>query len=270
MIKLFYITNKPEVAKIAQSAGVDRIFVDMEHIGKEERQHNMNTVKNIHTVEDVKAVKKVLNNAKLLVRVNPIHENSEEEIDSVIKAGADYVMLPMWKTVSEVERFIRYVGKSASVMLLLETKEAAQNLDEVLKLDGIDEIHIGLNDLHLSLKKKFMFELLVDGTVDGIAEKIKAKGIPFGIGGVGGVGKGATLPAEYILAEHYRLGSSMAILSRSFCNTEIINDLSEIKSIFDEGIKKNREYESFLSGAGNDYLKKMHRETKEIIEKIVK
>ena len=36
-LKLMYITNKPEVAKIAQNAGVDRIFVDLEIIGKEEK-----------------------------------------------------------------------------------------------------------------------------------------------------------------------------------------------------------------------------------------
>ena len=27
-LKLFYITNEPEIAKIAETAGVDRIFID--------------------------------------------------------------------------------------------------------------------------------------------------------------------------------------------------------------------------------------------------
>ena len=31
-LKLMYITNKPEIAQIAESSGVDRIFVDMEYI----------------------------------------------------------------------------------------------------------------------------------------------------------------------------------------------------------------------------------------------
>ena len=38
-----------------------------------------------------------LSSSELLVRVNPWNENSYYEIDSVIKAGADLVMLPMWK-----------------------------------------------------------------------------------------------------------------------------------------------------------------------------
>ena len=52
-IKLMYITNRIKVAKIAESVGVDRIFVDMETLGKAERQRGMDTVKSFHTVEDV-------------------------------------------------------------------------------------------------------------------------------------------------------------------------------------------------------------------------
>lgn len=53
-LKLMYITNNPEVAQIAERAGVDRIFVDMEYIGKSERQGGMDTVQSHHTLEDVK------------------------------------------------------------------------------------------------------------------------------------------------------------------------------------------------------------------------
>ena len=52
-LKLMYITNKPEIAQIAESSGVDRIFVDMEYIGKAERQGGLDSVQNHHTVEDV-------------------------------------------------------------------------------------------------------------------------------------------------------------------------------------------------------------------------
>ena len=37
-LKLMFITNDPQTARIAQAAGVDRIFVDMEALGKAERQ----------------------------------------------------------------------------------------------------------------------------------------------------------------------------------------------------------------------------------------
>ena len=91
MLKLMYITNQPEIAQIAETAGVDRIFVDMEFIGKDERQKGLDTVKSHHTVQDVAAIKAAVESAEVLVRVNPIHgplsdyPGSREEIDAVIR-----------------------------------------------------------------------------------------------------------------------------------------------------------------------------------------
>ena len=99
-LKLMYITNQPQIAQIAESSGVDRIFVDMEYIGKADRQGGLDSVKNHHTVEDVRRMKQAVESAEVLVRVNPIHEatseytSSEQEIDEVISAGADIIMLP--------------------------------------------------------------------------------------------------------------------------------------------------------------------------------
>ena len=59
-LKLMYITNNPTIAHIAEDAGVDRIFVDMEYIGKADRQGGMDTVQSHHTVEDIKAIRKVV------------------------------------------------------------------------------------------------------------------------------------------------------------------------------------------------------------------
>ena len=56
MLTLMYITNSPEIALIAQANGVKRIWVDLETLGKEERQKGRNTVKSNHTVEDVRAI----------------------------------------------------------------------------------------------------------------------------------------------------------------------------------------------------------------------
>lgn len=268
MLELFYITNNPDVAKIAQNAGIDRIFVDMEYIGKEKRQPNMDTVKNHHTIDDVKNVRNAIDKAKLLIRVNPIYDGSRAEINSVIDAGADYIMLPMWKTAQEVKKFLDIVAGRTKTILLLETDEARLCLDDVLRLDNIDEIYIGLNDLHLSQNKKFMFELLTDGTVDEIIKKIKAKNIKFGIGGVGRVFQGDLLPAENILAEHYRLGSSMAILARAFCDWTKYS-LSEFKQIMTSGIAENREYEELLQNKPESYFIEKHNETADIIKQIV-
>lgn len=244
-LKLMYITNNPVIAQIAESSGVDRIFVDLEKLGKQERQGNVDSVKSNHSIEDVSVLKNVLSKSQLLVRVNPINPESKKEIDAVINYGADIVMLPMWKTISEVERFINFVAGRAKVMLLLETKEADVIAGEVVKLPGIDEIHIGLNDLHLSYKKTFMFELLADGTVERLCKTIGEAGIPYGFGGIGRIGYG-TLPAEHILCEHYKLHSSMVILSRSFCDANKETNIEVIKKEFSVGVRTIRLYEDLF------------------------
>lgn len=159
MLKLFYITKDPAVARIAQAAGVDRIFVDMEYIGKAQRQGGMDTVQNHHTVEDVARLRPVLDQAELLVRVNPVHPGSKDEIDRVIAAGADVIMLPMWQSVEEVQQFIRWVDGRAKTLLLLENQAAVDCLDRVVAMPGVDEIHIGLNDLSISQEKNFCSSL---------------------------------------------------------------------------------------------------------------
>lgn len=268
MLELLYITNKPEIARIAQSAGVDRIFVDMEYIGKAERQGGMDTVQNHHTLADVQGIRAVLDKSQLLVRVNPIYEHSEEEIEGVINAGADIIMLPMWKSVKEVEQFISIVNGRAKTLLLLETKEAMECMESALDVEGIDEVYIGLNDLSLSLGRKFMFELYIDGTVDKIVAVLKKHNLKFGIGGVGKVNCDNLLPAENILCEHYRLGSSMVILARAFCDYTKCS-IDEFKAVLSSGIKENREYEKTLEQCENEFFDIMHKKTADIIEQIV-
>lgn len=244
-LDLIWITNRAEIALIAERSGVQRIMVDMEILGKEERQKNMNTVKSYHTLDDVAAVANVLTKSKLLVRINPWHENSATEIEAVIAAGADSIMLPMWKSLDEVDRFLTAVNKRVSTTLLLETKEAEACLDAVLEHPLLDGIHIGLNDLHLSYGLSFMFELFPNGVVDRICQKCRAKGVPFGIGGIARLGKGL-VPSEYVIMEHYRLGSSAAILSRAFCNITEFRDVDAFGHLFREELEKIREYEAAL------------------------
>lgn len=267
-LKLMYITNNEEVAKIAENSGVDRIFIDLEINGKEERQGHLDTVISKHNITDVEKIKKVLKKSELLVRVNPIYENSKNEIDSVINQGANIVMLPFFKTPDEVKKFIELVDKRATTCLLLETPEAVECLDEILEIKGIDEIHIGLNDLHLGYKMNFMFELLANGTVEKICKKINEKNILYGFGGIARVGSG-TLPAEHIIIEHVRIGSSMVILSRSFCNTKEISNMKEIEEVFEAGVKDIRKIENEAKSYTEEQFKKNTNAVKQEVESIV-
>jgi len=244
-LKLMYITNNPKVAHLADRYLVDRIFIDLEVNGKEKRQSKMDTVKSNHTLSDINIVKETLTHSELLVRVNPLFSGSQNEINEAIIRGADILMLPMWRTCEDVKRFHDFVKDRAKIILLLETCDAEKELERVLELPETSEIHIGLNDLHLDYKLNFMFELLSNGTVETIMNKIISKGKKGGFGGIAKLDSGL-ISGKNIMAEHYRLRSSMAILSRSFCNTSVIQDLDIIDEIFKTGIKEIRDYENFL------------------------
>lgn len=274
VLDLMYITNNPAVARIADQNGVDRIFVDMEYIGKELRQARLDTVKSRHTIDDVRCISGVLNNAELLVRVNPLHEKTEiytdsvDEINQVIEAGAQTVMLPMLRTVDDAARFVEIVDGRAKTMLLVETPEAADSIGKLANLEGIDEIHIGLNDLHLALGLKFMFELLADGTVERLCKTVLDAGVPVGFGGIARLGYGM-LPAEYVIAEHYRVGSTRAILSRSFCNVNQMSSVDEIESLFMSEMIRLRNWERKVSQYSENEFMENHRKVTQLVQSIV-
>ena len=249
-LKLMFITNNPDIALIAEKNSVDRIFVDMEYIGKSKRQHGFHSILNHHTLEDVKTIRKVLTKSELLVRVNPIHDanlngedgsygSSEDEIQGAIDSGADIIMLPYYKSIAEVERFLNIVHGQTHTMLLLETAEAADLVDKAASMDGVDEVHIGLNDLSISYHSKFMFEMLSNGTVERLCSHLKQVGKPYGFGGLASLSRGL-VPAEMIIKEHYRLGSTGAILSRSFCNVNQFTNLLAIDEVFYRGVREIR------------------------------
>ncbi len=275
-LTLMYITNRPKVAKIAQDSGVDRVFVDMEYIGKAERQAGMDTVKSHHTFEDIVSIKKALGggHSQLQVRINPIHDatkeycSTEEEINTAIQCGADILMLPMFKKPGDVERFLCAVNGRARTLLLLETKEADQGVRDILSVGGFDEVHVGINDLHLAYGKKFMFELYIDGTLDRLSRIFNEENVRFGIGGIARVGYGM-LPAEHIIAEHYRLGSQMAILSRSFCDANKATEMDLLQQVFDIGIKGIRQFEKKAMQFSKEEYQKNHAMMESIIAGIV-
>ncbi len=227
MIYMF-ITNDPEMAEYAWQSGVHRIFVDMEWMGKYERQGFLDTHMALSTSDDVAAVRNRVPGAEIMTRINPVHPESHMEINSSIEAGTDVIMLPMFNTAEEVEKVIRIIDGRVRLCLLMETPQSLTRIDDILEFSaGIDEIHLGLNDLHLGMGLDFMFELLSGGIVEYAARKIQNHDIRFGFGGIARVGRKDAVPAKLIIGEHVRLNSDMVILSRSFRMG--INDVQELK-----------------------------------------
>lgn len=263
---LIFITNKIDVAKTVQAAGVDRVMVDLEINGKEARQGHLNTVISYHQPADIDRLRPHINKSELMVRVNPLHTGSKAEIDDVIARGADRLMLPMFRHPSEVEQFVDLVAGRVKVTLLMETATALARIGQIAAIDGVDDIHIGLNDLHLELGLDFMFEIFSDGIIDYLANVIKSHDRSFGIGGIGPIGTKLLLPSELILSDHIRLGSKQVILSRDYGKL-LEDELGAEK--FTHNIANLRFLIEINKTTENAVLAQNHSELKSIVRDIV-
>ena len=215
MLDLLQITNDPELARRCDALPGMRLFVDLETRGKAERQAGRNTFISTHRLEDVGRIKAQLQRARLMVRVNPLHDGTTGEVDAVLAQGADWVMLPMFHTSDALRAFSRILAGRAPMVALLETSGALSSLDDWVDTPGLCEVFVGLNDLHLSLGCRFMFEPLAEGLLDSVATRVRARGLRFGFGGIARLDEGL-LPGRDVLAEYIHLQSKTIILSRTF------------------------------------------------------
>lgn len=215
MLELIQITADPALARRCAALPEMRLFVDLERHGKAERQAGRSSFISTHTLDDVAAVRAAAPHASLMVRLNPLHAQTPAEVDAALAAGADRLMLPMFAAPQELAAFCAIVAARVPVTALLETAGALATLDAWADTTGLDEIFVGLNDLHLSLGLRFMFEPLALGLLARVAAVAHARGRRFGFGGIARLDEGL-LPGRDVLAEHLRLGSRAVILSRTF------------------------------------------------------
>jgi hypothetical protein len=238
MIELIKITNDPALAQRCDALGGFRLLVDLERTGKAERQAGMNSFISEHTVDDIPVIKAVLRHSRLMVRVNPLHAASGDELDAVLAHGPDCVMLPMFTSASQMREFSSLMAGRVPIVALLETAGALGSMEDWLGTPGLQEVFVGLNDLHLSLGQRFMFEPLADGRVERVAHAVHRSGLRFGFGGIARMCDGL-LPGREVLGEHVRLGSSAVIISRKF-----VRGVSEAG--FEEAVADLREEEARL------------------------
>src|SRR2546428_237829 len=137
---------------------------------------------------------------------------------AAVPAGAGVGRLPSSQSSQQVAAFVAAVAGRAPTCLLLETAAATVRVERIAAVGGVDEIHVGLNDLHASMGLAFMHELLAGGVLDELASRIRAvaPAIRFGFGGGALLDAPHPVPPRDVLREHVRLGSRMIILSRTF------------------------------------------------------
>jgi hypothetical protein len=223
---LTLITNDAELAADADRAGVNRIGVDLEYLGKAERQPGPGTRLSRHDWDDLSRILPGVQHADLFVRINPIHTGTEAEIETALELGAKVLMLPSFRTAGEAATFARAVRGRAQVSILVEMAPAVVRIREILDVAGIDEVMIGLNDLHLQLGVANHFEVLASPLIDMLAAEVRRKGLALSIGGVGRVRDiSMPIPTDLVHAQYPRLGATGAWLARSFANALPPDDL---------------------------------------------
>ncbi len=191
----------PGAPAVFAAAGYDFVFIDMEH-----GNYSMETVADL-----IRGAKSV--GIATIVRVPHLETYF---ISRVLDAGAEGIMVPMTSTKEQAERIVRY-GKYAPLgnrgfgtqmghtdyrslkaaefmregnehtllVAQIETKEAIENIDAILSVEGIDVGLIGPNDLSISLgiPDQLNSETLrqaIDKVVEVAKKRQKACGIHIG------------------------------------------------------------------------------------------
>jgi len=190
-----------EIAQIAKTAGFDTLYVDMEH----------NTLTIDQTCQICIAAQQI--GITPLVRVPA---NTPDYICRVLDGGAMGVITPHVRSAAEARAMVQLVkfpplgGRSAggalshyqyrgfpitetnaamneatSLVLMLETMEALQNVEEIIATDGVDMMMIGSNDLcgEMGISGQYDHPRLESAFLRAITAA-KAVGKHIGVGGL--------------------------------------------------------------------------------------
>lgn len=210
------MTDDAALAARADHAGVDRIGIDLDRLGKAVRQPAGYRI-SAHAAEDLKRLEPVVRRGLLFARTDPIHAGSRGQIEELLSYGARSLMLPMFRRVEEAASFVDMVAGRAEVVLLVETVAAAFRLDDIAGLPGVDEIVIGLNDMHLEAHLENRFEIVASDLMETMATSVTRHGVRFGLGGLGRADdESLPVPSSLVYPQYARLGATSALLARSF------------------------------------------------------
>lgn len=203
----------PSICEIAAKQGVDWIAVDMEHteIGFESVANMFRGLKGSKTAPFVR-----------------VRENEPLEIRRALDVGAAGVIVPLIDSAKEAKRAVSYskyppqgvrghafcranewgedfaeYAKSAnerlSVFVMIESRTAVENIDDILMTEGLDGIFIGPYDMSASygVPGDISNKLVVDGCNRVLEACKKHKKIP---------GIHIVNPDESIIREHINKG----------------------------------------------------------------
>ena len=111
---------------------MDRIGLDLERIGKRERQPGTQLWLSDHEESRLPAIAAALRRANLFVRCNPPHAASNVEIERLLVAGAEVIMLPAFVCADDVRRALDAIAGRARLVPLVALPQAIGELEKLV------------------------------------------------------------------------------------------------------------------------------------------
>ena len=195
MIGTLLSISAPQVAEIIAMSRFDWVFIDMEHSAM-----SLESVQNAIQIMEGKIL--------TIVRVP---WNDEVWIKRILDTGCDGIIVPMVNSADEARKVVqaskyppegrRSVGLARAhkygasfkeyvenanrdlvIMIQCEHKDAVKNIDDILKVKGIDSVFIGPYDLSASMSLTSQISNPdVQAAIGSVKEKCRKEGMPYGI-----------------------------------------------------------------------------------------
>ena len=230
-MNLFLFHKETYLTEQALDAGINGIVIDWENKGKVIRQNGFETEINAHTKDTLIDAGKY--KTHIMCRVNGYPHFSENEIYDAINLGADEILVPMLKSINQVEKILKIVNNQCLLSILIETPEALEAERGFLH-ENIHRYYFGLNDLNIAYQSSNLFSPILEKSFDYI------KGLPynFGFAGLTHFSLGKPIPSKLLLAEMLRLGMNFSFLRRSFYRDLEKYTVKEIIESIKDGCEK--------------------------------
>jgi 2-keto-3-deoxy-L-rhamnonate aldolase RhmA len=212
-------TDDAALAAVAQSAGVDYIGPDLEREGKRARQPDQANLISTHQIECLGTLNRVLEPARSFARCNTPEVAVGAEIEALIAGGVRCIMLPMVRSLAQVDAALTQIRGRARLIVMVEHVDALDQLDALLALKEVYAFYIGCNDLSRSLGHRSRFGAIADGTLQAATAQMRNSAARFGFLGLARETSGLTaftVSPSLSMNAMVELGATLFLFARSY------------------------------------------------------
>lgn len=216
-MNLILISNLPNEIRLAKSVGIHTVLIDLERETKVDRQQGKGLFISDHTIEDLWLIRHAFPDLKIVTRINSLNNHSDREVENVLSAGTDALMIPFIQTHDELRKFTAYVNNRCKIIPLFETVWSVEHVEECLNILDTDTCHFGLNDLALQQGWSSIFTAFEWPPFLQALDIVRKRGMQFGIAGIGNQ-LDTTLPVHPsdFFIQQIKQGGTRFWLSRNF------------------------------------------------------